>query len=145
MLPHLRTRDLTGTDEHALAWVDSRAADYLLRRGDVRAGHALANQLYESWSQRLGPDHQHTRWATTHLAHALHSMGKYRETAHGRNDPPGPLWRSTPQLGSPKVHGRITPAVARGPASRACTPASKRTRQRMSSWTPTSHSHRLPG
>ncbi len=79
LLPHLRAVDLTGTGNTALRWQACEAAWYLLRRGDIHAGHDLVNQLYQMWRTRLGLDDRYTQVAAHHLADALRALGRHHE------------------------------------------------------------------
>ena len=79
LLPHLLALDLGGTSNARLRGLASRAAWYLVKRGDVAAGRELAEQLYQRWHDQLGPDHYDTLQAAHTLECALLVRGQYRE------------------------------------------------------------------
>jgi tetratricopeptide (TPR) repeat protein len=79
VLPHLLAIDPAVSDHLDLRNVALNAAWYVTRRGDAEAGHDLAEQLYERWRERIGPDDEHTLWAASILANALSDMGRYAQ------------------------------------------------------------------
>jgi hypothetical protein len=100
LLPHLRAVDLVNTDIPTLRATACYAIAYLLRRGDIHAGHQLANQLHQAWTTRLGPDEETTLAAANQLAWAWRELGHYqqaydlnmesmerRRRLHGPDDP----------------------------------------------------------
>jgi hypothetical protein len=81
LLPHLRNLDLTAVDTDGLADAASDAVLYLISRGDIHLGYALAHDLHQTWRQSLGTDHEHTVSAAIALSHALTALGRDREAA----------------------------------------------------------------
>jgi hypothetical protein len=79
LLPHLRAVDLFNTDNFTLRGRVCYAIAYLLRRGDIHAGHQLANQLRQAWTARLGPDDETALAAANQLAWAWRELGRYQE------------------------------------------------------------------
>jgi len=77
LLPHLLALDPAGSGNGRLRQMAGWAAWYLLARGDLAAGHALAGQLYRAWRARLGADHTDTLDAAHNLAHAHRLRGDY--------------------------------------------------------------------
>ena len=79
LMPHLLTADLTATGDSRLRRMARDACFYLVARGDTRTGHDLASELRQHWRERLGDDHEATRWVTNYLAWALRNMGRDAE------------------------------------------------------------------
>ena len=79
LMPHLLAADLATTGNAGLRRMALDACFYLVARGDTRAGHDLASDLRQRWRERLGDDHEDTRWVTNCLAWALRNMGRYAE------------------------------------------------------------------
>ena len=79
LLPHLLALEPAATSITGLHDVASSAAWYLVRRGDARAGHDLAQRLYRQWRDQLGPDDSDTLQMANALAYALREMGRSRE------------------------------------------------------------------
>ena len=79
MLPHLLAVDPANTANPGLHHLACGAAWYLLKRGDVRSGHDLADQLYQQWRDRLGPDDRQTLCAADSLAEAFRQLGHYAD------------------------------------------------------------------
>jgi hypothetical protein len=86
LLPHLRTLDLAGTVDEKLAWQAGRAVFYLLRRGEVRAGLAMIEPLFQAWLERFGPDARPSLWAASYLGQALNANGRHRQAADLEQD-----------------------------------------------------------
>jgi hypothetical protein len=57
LLPHLLALDPATTTNPELRVMAEQATWYLLARGDLAAGHTLAEQLYQAWRDTLGDDH----------------------------------------------------------------------------------------
>src|SRR6185437_15943313 len=76
LMPHLLAANLAATSNPSLRRMASNACWYLLRRGDLRAGFDLSNDLRQHWRQRLGDDHEHARAAASSLAWGLYQMGR---------------------------------------------------------------------
>jgi tetratricopeptide (TPR) repeat protein len=79
LLPHLLVLNLADTDNHDLRDLACQAIWYLLRRGDIPTSHQLAQQLYQAWTTRLGPDDYHTLLVANHLAGALRGLGRHQQ------------------------------------------------------------------
>ena len=79
LMPHLLAADLAATGNSGLRLMALDACFYLVARGDTRTGHDLASDLRQHWRERLGDDHEATRWITNYLAWALRNMGRYAE------------------------------------------------------------------
>jgi hypothetical protein len=60
LLPHLIALDPAATTNPQLRQMAREATWYLLARGDLTAGHALARQLHQTWQHCLGDDHPDT-------------------------------------------------------------------------------------
>ena len=75
MLPHLLAADPAAASTMGLREVACNAAFYLVRRGDARAGHDLAEDLYRQWRDQFGPDDGDTLHAAAALAYALRKRG----------------------------------------------------------------------
>jgi hypothetical protein len=84
ILPHLLALDPETTSNAALRKLGAKAAWYLSKRGDPRAGRDLAERLYEQWRDRLGPDDPDTLQAAYSLAFAVGELGD-NQTAHDLN------------------------------------------------------------
>ena len=78
-LPHLLVFDLAATDDLAMANKACEASCYLGQRGEYRASFDLIFRLYNSWLNRLGPDHCQPRSAVPSLCSALHGVGRGQE------------------------------------------------------------------
>ena len=76
LLPHLLALDPQATTE-ALSDLTYSAIWYLIRRGDARSGHDLANRLYQHRLGKLGPDDPNTLYAASTLAAVLRALGRY--------------------------------------------------------------------
>ena len=79
LMPHLLAADLAATDNSGLRRMARDACYYLVARGDTRMGHDLASALRQRWRERLGDDHENTRWVTNYLAWTLRIMGRYAQ------------------------------------------------------------------
>ncbi|MGH3692625.1 MAG: tetratricopeptide repeat protein [Pseudonocardiaceae bacterium] len=79
LLPHLRAVDLAGDDHGALRSHACTAIWYLLRRGDTRTAHQLAQQLHQAWLARLGPEDYHTLRMANNLAEAWRGFARYQQ------------------------------------------------------------------
>jgi Tetratricopeptide repeat len=79
LLPHLLTFNPAASTNADLRNLACGAAWYLSKRGDAHASHELAEHLYQSWRDRLGPDHPDTLHAAYSLASALGRLGRYQE------------------------------------------------------------------
>jgi tetratricopeptide (TPR) repeat protein len=79
LLPHLLAVDPARSESPQLRELACHAAWYMVKRGDARAGHDLAEHLYRHWRETLGPDDPLTLDAEYVLAHALSEMGRYQE------------------------------------------------------------------
>jgi hypothetical protein len=55
------------------------ASWYLIKRGDTRSGYELASDLHAQWLDQLGASDEDTLRASTRLAAALRTMGRYQE------------------------------------------------------------------
>jgi hypothetical protein len=78
LMPHLLAVDLAAASP-ALLRAACNACGYLMARGDTRAAHDLAADLWQHWRGRLGDDHERTRSAANYLAWSLRAMGRYAE------------------------------------------------------------------
>lgn len=76
LIPHVLALDPGDSDDAGLRDFAVRIPRYLLVRGDHGPGRRLAEQLYEAWRQRLGPDHRHTLAAASALSMALGMSGE---------------------------------------------------------------------
>ena len=79
LLPHLLHAVPAETDNGDLQGAASRAAWYLLSRGDLRAGLDLAQRLHDRWSDRLGRRHLSTQSAADALSTAYRAVGRYHD------------------------------------------------------------------
>ena len=79
LLPHLLALNPATASNAELRDLARRGAWYLIKRGDVATGRDLAENLYQHWSERLGPDDRDTLNAATTLAFALYELGHYGE------------------------------------------------------------------
>jgi tetratricopeptide (TPR) repeat protein len=86
MLPHLLAVDPAAASTTGLRQVACKAAFYLVRRGDARAGHDLAADLYRQWRDQRGPDDSDTLHAAAALAYALRETGAYRQARDLQED-----------------------------------------------------------
>ena len=85
LLPHvLALGPAAGKAE--LRQLTGRAAFYLIRRGDARAGRDVAANLYQQRRDQLGPDHDDTLLAAAALAYALRETGSYRQARELQQD-----------------------------------------------------------
>ncbi|MFE1229822.1 FxSxx-COOH system tetratricopeptide repeat protein [Streptomyces sp. NPDC058745] len=70
LVPHLlalEPGDFTTADGRFAA---CEACWYLMDRGSAPAALPRLQQLHDTWTQQLGPDHPHTRWAVNYLTRA---------------------------------------------------------------------------
>jgi hypothetical protein len=78
LLPHLLALDPDSTGNQRLRQMAHWAAFFLLARGDLAAGHALAGRLYRAWRDRWGGDDYATLAAAHTLAYAHRLRGDHR-------------------------------------------------------------------
>ncbi|MBM7079886.1 FxSxx-COOH system tetratricopeptide repeat protein [Micromonospora humida] len=76
ILPHLLAADPARTDNPDLRLRARDAIVYLLCRGDSRPAQQLAENLYQEWKKRHGPDHVDTLRAATELVWAYRDLGQ---------------------------------------------------------------------
>ncbi|MEU1754500.1 FxSxx-COOH system tetratricopeptide repeat protein [Micromonospora matsumotoense] len=76
ILPHLLAMDPAHTDNPDLRLRARDAIVYLLCRGDSRPAQQLADNLYQEWKKRHGPDHVDTLRAATELVWAYRDLGQ---------------------------------------------------------------------
>jgi hypothetical protein len=76
LLPHLLAVNPAESDSPDLRQLATRALLYLLRRGDTQTAEQFGAELFDRWTQRLGPDHIDTLAAATELAHARSNLGR---------------------------------------------------------------------
>jgi hypothetical protein len=81
VLPHLLFLEPASSKSIAISDMVCNASWYLVRRGEFRAGHDLARQVYDSWRARLGPDDPDTLKAGNALAAALRGMGQIAQAS----------------------------------------------------------------
>jgi TIR domain/Tetratricopeptide repeat/NB-ARC domain len=99
LLPHLLAADPATAPDPEIRGLACWANWYLLKRGDIRGAHDLAEHLYQQWSKQ-SPDDFHSMWAASNLALALRDMGRYADARrldedtlarnrrlHGNDDP----------------------------------------------------------
>ncbi|MGV9249225.1 FxSxx-COOH system tetratricopeptide repeat protein [Streptomyces sp. NPDC003710] len=72
LLPHLLAVDPALITTEAGRNVVRIACWYLLDRGQARTARDRLQQLYDTWSRQLGPDHEGTLWTAHCLARAHH-------------------------------------------------------------------------
>ncbi|MFY1683975.1 FxSxx-COOH system tetratricopeptide repeat protein [Micromonospora sp. WMMD730] len=77
ILPHLLAADPARTDNPDLRLRSRDAIVYLLCRGDSRPAQQLADNLYQEWKKRHGPDHVDTLRAATELVWAYRDLGQF--------------------------------------------------------------------
>ncbi|WP_422752376.1 FxSxx-COOH system tetratricopeptide repeat protein [Micromonospora sp. WMMD708] len=77
LLPHLLAADPAHTDNPDLRLRARDAIVYLLCRGDSRPAQQLADNLYQEWKRRYGPDHVDTLRAATELVWAYRDLGQF--------------------------------------------------------------------
>ncbi|MEV4771422.1 FxSxx-COOH system tetratricopeptide repeat protein, partial [Micromonospora humida] len=77
ILPHLLAADPAHTDNPDLRLRSRDAIVYLLCRGDSRPAQQLADNLYQEWKKRHGPDHADTLRAATELVWAYRDLGQF--------------------------------------------------------------------
>ncbi|MEU7618291.1 FxSxx-COOH system tetratricopeptide repeat protein [Micromonospora rifamycinica] len=77
ILPHLLAADPARTDNPDLRLRARDAIVYLLCRGDSRPAQQLADNLYQEWKKRHGPDHVDTLRAATELVWAYRDLGQF--------------------------------------------------------------------
>lgn len=76
VLPHLLAADPAYTDNPDLRLRARNAIVYLICRGDSRAAQQLADNLYQEWKKRHGPDDVDTLRAATELVWAYRDLGQ---------------------------------------------------------------------
>jgi tetratricopeptide (TPR) repeat protein len=79
LLPQLLAADPANTHNPEVRERARNAVVYLLSRGDAKPAKQLADQLYRSWREVLGPDHADTLGAATELVWANRDLGKIHE------------------------------------------------------------------
>ncbi|WP_329011731.1 FxSxx-COOH system tetratricopeptide repeat protein [Micromonospora rifamycinica] len=77
VLPHLLAADPAHTDNPDLRLRARDAIVYLICRGDSRPAQQLADNLYQEWKKRHGPDHVDTLRAATELVWAYRDLGQF--------------------------------------------------------------------
>ncbi|SCF23401.1 Tetratricopeptide repeat-containing protein [Micromonospora matsumotoense] len=77
ILPHLLAADPAHTDNAELRLRTRDAIVYLLCRGDSRPAQQLADNLYQAWKERHGPDDLDTLRAATELVWAYRDLGQF--------------------------------------------------------------------
>lgn len=86
LLPHLIATHAEESGNRNLRSLMVESSWWLLIRGDVRAGLELSQDLYQKWSENLGPSDLLTLRAATIYARALRDLGEYVESvAVGRD------------------------------------------------------------
>ncbi|HET8682284.1 MAG TPA: FxSxx-COOH system tetratricopeptide repeat protein [Micromonosporaceae bacterium] len=79
LLPHLLAAAPATSDNPGLRSLACDAVAYLLNRGDIHPGRALAHDLYHQWRHRFGPDDLYTLRVGTWLTRAEFVAGRYHE------------------------------------------------------------------
>ena len=79
LLPHLLAINPATSSALEIRKLTRNASWYLLMRGDIKGGYALAEHLYQQWRRQLGPDDEQTLSAASSLAEALGQMGRFVE------------------------------------------------------------------
>jgi hypothetical protein len=86
LLPHILAIAPEASSDPAVRSLACDASWYLLRRGDTRSSHDLAQRMYEQWRLQLGGDDHHTLSAANNLAESFRHMGRYAEARHLNED-----------------------------------------------------------
>ena len=86
LLPHLLTLDPGKSDSPQLRGLAVNAAWYLVKRGDARAGHDLAQHLHRDLHTVAGPDDPDTLFAQYVLSRVLYIEGRYQEACDLEED-----------------------------------------------------------
>ncbi|WP_250032378.1 FxSxx-COOH system tetratricopeptide repeat protein [Paractinoplanes maris] len=107
LIPHLLVTDPADSHDPETRRTACDATRYLLKSGQIDAGHHLATTLHEAWRVRLGEEDVDTLRAAQQLGHALRIRGEYRQaqemdldTANRRRrilgfDHPDSLWAAS--------------------------------------------------
>ncbi|MFC8349554.1 FxSxx-COOH system tetratricopeptide repeat protein [Streptomyces sp. NPDC057280] len=77
MLPHLLAVDPASITTEKGRDVVRDACWYLMDRGQVRPAREILEELYDTWSRQLGPDHEDTLRTATYLARAYNGPQDY--------------------------------------------------------------------
>ncbi|MGW7355740.1 tetratricopeptide repeat protein [Streptomyces sp. NPDC054802] len=79
LIPHLLALGPTDLTTAAARYAVCDACWYLMDRGNAPTALPRLQDLHDTWTHHLGPDHEHTLWAANYLARA------YNDTQqHGR-------------------------------------------------------------
>ncbi|MEU3917849.1 FxSxx-COOH system tetratricopeptide repeat protein [Streptomyces sp. NPDC029004] len=70
LIPHLLTPDPSDLTTEDGRFAACEACWYLLDRGNASTALPRLQHLHHTWTQHLGPDHEHTLWAANYLARA---------------------------------------------------------------------------
>ncbi|MGI5399997.1 FxSxx-COOH system tetratricopeptide repeat protein [Streptomyces sp. CA-135486] len=70
VIPHLLALDPGEFTTHEGRYAACDVCWYLMDRGNASIVLDRLQQLHQTWTEQLGPDHQHTLWAALHLARA---------------------------------------------------------------------------
>ncbi|MEU6367393.1 FxSxx-COOH system tetratricopeptide repeat protein [Streptomyces sp. NPDC046931] len=73
LLPHLLAVDPALITSETGRNIVRNACWYLLDRGQARTARDRLQQLYDTWSRQLGPDHEGTLWTAQYLARAYNN------------------------------------------------------------------------
>ena len=79
LIPHLLTPDPADLTTDAGRNAAYEACWYLMDRGNTPTALPRLQQLHHTWTQQLGPDHQHTLWSATYLARAYDDTGDHAQ------------------------------------------------------------------
>ncbi|MCZ4100690.1 FxSxx-COOH system tetratricopeptide repeat protein, partial [Streptomyces sp. H39-C1] len=79
LLPHLISTGPGASSNPGVRDAACEAVWYLLSRGDAKAAREFSISLVRQWRSWLGPDDEHTTWATHNLARAWRDLGEYEE------------------------------------------------------------------
>ena len=79
LVPHLLSADPAASSNSSLRDLACEAAEYLIRRGDIRIGYDLASRLHQQWHDLFGPDDRQTLWAAGLVAWGARAIGRHRQ------------------------------------------------------------------
>jgi hypothetical protein len=79
LMPHLFAVRASTSGVPGLRELATDACSYLLERGDIREAFQFASDLRVSWTNLLGPDHEHTLTISRCMARAYWERGDYAQ------------------------------------------------------------------
>src|SRR5213078_5014743 len=107
LLPHLLALSPATSSTTQLRNMAKNAAWYLVARGNLAAGYILAQQLHQTWRDRLGDDHPNTIAVANTLMYAHRQRGDYHHACELGQD----ILTRSRRIGGPNHPGTLTSAT----------------------------------